>query len=168
MPRAFSDLILNRSVLATEIACLSSWKRDELWASGLPRWLRGEEFTCQCRRCRRCGLDPWVGKIPWRRKWQPTPVFLPGESHGQKNLADYSPWGHKSQTQPSDSSHTPELVELGSLQASSASAGCSGMPVLQPCTSFPATQFPRPFCFCSQKRKTLLSLITPRYWHQLM
>ena len=38
---------------------------------------------------------PWVGKIPWRREWQPTPVFLPGESHGQINLADYSPWGHK-------------------------------------------------------------------------
>ena len=41
------------------------------------------------------GFDPWVGKIPWRRKWPPTPVFLPGESHGQRSLADYSPWGHK-------------------------------------------------------------------------
>ena len=41
------------------------------------------------------GFIPWVGKIPWRRKWQPTPVFLPGESHGQRSLADYSPWGHK-------------------------------------------------------------------------
>ena len=38
---------------------------------------------------------PWVGKIPWRRAWQPTPVFLPGESHGQRNLAGYSPWSHK-------------------------------------------------------------------------
>ena len=44
----------------------------------------------------------WVGKIPWKRKWQPTPVFLPGESHGQRSLAGYSPWGHKSQTRPSD------------------------------------------------------------------
>ena len=51
-----------------------------------------------CLQCRRPGLDPWVGKIPWRRKWQPTPVFLPGESHGQRSLAGYSPWGHKSQT----------------------------------------------------------------------
>ena len=42
-----------------------------------------------------CGFDPWVGKIPWRRAWQPTPVFLPGEAHGQKNLAGYSPQGHK-------------------------------------------------------------------------
>ena len=40
-------------------------------------------------------LDPWVGKIPWRRAWQPTPVFLPGESHGQRSLVGYSPWGHK-------------------------------------------------------------------------
>ena len=39
------------------------------------------------------GLIPWVGKIPRRREWQPTPVFLPGESHGQRSLAGYSPWG---------------------------------------------------------------------------
>ena len=38
-------------------------------------------------------LDPWVGKIPWRREWHPTPVFLPGEFHGQRSLAGYSPWG---------------------------------------------------------------------------
>ena len=41
------------------------------------------------------GFDPWVGKIPWRRAWQPTPVFLPGESHGQRSLAGYSPWGRR-------------------------------------------------------------------------
>ena len=46
-------------------------------------------------KCRRPGFDSWVGKIPWRRARQPTPVFLPGESHGQRNLAGYSPWGHK-------------------------------------------------------------------------
>ena len=45
--------------------------------------------------CRRPGFDPWVGKIPWRRAWQRTPVFLPGEPHGQRNLVGYSPWGHK-------------------------------------------------------------------------
>ena len=44
---------------------------------GLPRWLKGEESACQCRRC---GFHPWVRKIPWRRKWQPTPVFLSGKS----------------------------------------------------------------------------------------
>ena len=40
-------------------------------------------------------MDPWVGKTPWRRAWQPTPAFLPGESHGQRSLEDYSPWDHK-------------------------------------------------------------------------
>ena len=40
-------------------------------------------------------VDPWVGKMPWRRAWQPSPVFLPGESHGQRSLARYSPWGRK-------------------------------------------------------------------------
>ena len=39
-------------------------------------------------------IDPWVWKIPWRRAWQPTPVFLSGEPHGQRSLAGYSPWGH--------------------------------------------------------------------------
>ena len=43
----------------------------------------------------RPGFDPWVGKIPWRRKWQPPPVLLPGESHGQRSLANYSPQGGK-------------------------------------------------------------------------
>ena len=49
------------------------------------------EPACQCRRCQRCRLDPWIRKIPWRRKWQPTLVFLPGESHGQRRLVCYSP-----------------------------------------------------------------------------
>ena len=53
----------------------------------------GKISACQCRRCRRCGLDPWVGRFPWRRKRQPTPGFLPGGSHGQRSLGGYSPWG---------------------------------------------------------------------------
>ena len=44
---------------------------------------------------KRCGFSPWVRKIPWRREWQPTPVVLPGEIHGQRSLVGYSPWGHK-------------------------------------------------------------------------
>ena len=59
---------------------------------GFPRWLSGKEFTWKCRRC---GFNPWVMKIPWRRKWQPTPVFLPAKSHGQRSLEGYSPWGCK-------------------------------------------------------------------------
>ena len=50
---------------------------------GIPRWHSGEEFFCQSRRHR---FDPWSGKIPWRRKWHPTPVFLPGKPQGQKSL----------------------------------------------------------------------------------
>ena len=46
----------------------------------------GKEPTCQCKRCYRCGFDPWVGKTPWRRKWQPTPVLLPWKSHGWRSL----------------------------------------------------------------------------------
>ena len=53
---------------------------------GLPRWRSGKESACQCRRLKRQGFDPWSRKIPWKRKWQPTPVFLPGKSHGQRSL----------------------------------------------------------------------------------
>ena len=51
----------------------------------------GKEPTGQSKRRKRLGFDPGVGKIPWRRAWQPTPVFLPGESHGQRSLVGYSP-----------------------------------------------------------------------------
>ena len=61
--------------------------------SGLPRWLSGKESACQCR------FNPWVGKIPWRREWQPTPVFLLVRSHGQWSLVGYRHMGlQKSQT----------------------------------------------------------------------
>ena len=50
---------------------------------------------CQCRRYKRCGIDPWVGKMPWRREWQPTSVFLPRKFHRQRSLEGYSPWGCK-------------------------------------------------------------------------
>ena len=65
--------------------------------SQLLRGLSGKEFACQCGSLKQRRFDPWVRKIPWRRKWQPTPVLLPGESHGQRSLAGYSPWGCKEQ-----------------------------------------------------------------------
>ena len=52
-------------------------------------------FCLQCLQCGRPGFNPWVRKSPWRRKWQPPPVFLSGESHSQRSLVGYSPWGHK-------------------------------------------------------------------------
>ena len=53
------------------------------------------------------GLDPWVRKIPWKRKWQPTPVFLPGESLGQRSLVGYSPWDQKELDMTEVTWHTP-------------------------------------------------------------
>ena len=55
-------------------------------------WLSGKESACQYRTH---GFNPWVRKIPWRRIWQPTAIFLPGESCGQRSLVGYSPWGLK-------------------------------------------------------------------------
>ena len=63
--------------------------------TGLPRWLSGKEPACQRRRHKRRRFLPRVGKIPWRRKWQPTPVLLSGKSHKQRSLVGYSPWGCK-------------------------------------------------------------------------
>ena len=59
-----------------------------------PGGASGKELACQCRRCKRHRVGPWVGKIPWRRARQPTPVFLPGESHGQRSPAGYCPQGY--------------------------------------------------------------------------
>ena len=83
-----------RAKWRSRVGILIKWEGDELTephifiecycVSG-----GGSESTCQCRRL---GFYPWVGKIFWRRKWQPTPVFLSGEFHGQRSLAGYSPW----------------------------------------------------------------------------
>ena len=69
---------------------------------GLPSSSDSKESACKCRRP---GFDPWVGKIPWRRKWQPTLVFLPGESYGQRSLAGYSPWGPKESDATNTNTH---------------------------------------------------------------
>ena len=72
-----------------------------IWSTGLcirvgfPGGAIGKEPTCQCRRPKRPGFNPWVKKIPWRREWLPTSVFLPGESHGQRSLVGYTPEGRK-------------------------------------------------------------------------
>ena len=55
----------------------------------------GKEPAWKCRTHKKCWFDLWVRIIPWKRAWQPTPVFLPGESRGQRSLAGYSPWGRK-------------------------------------------------------------------------
>ena len=78
------------------LVCCSPWSCKESDTTEQLNWTEdgasGKEPTChQRRRHKRLVFHPWVGKIPWRREWQPTPVFLPGESHGQRNLVGYSP-----------------------------------------------------------------------------
>ena len=94
------SLCLTLHILCSRLA----WLQEVLWrchAISLlldfalpmpPWWLIGKESFCQCRRH---GFNPWVGKISWRKEWQPTPVLLPGKSHGQRSLVGYRPWGHK-------------------------------------------------------------------------
>ena len=77
-----------------------------------PRWCSGKESSCQYRRHKRCEFDSRVGKIPWRRAWQPTPVFLPGESRGQSSLEGCSPWGCK---------------ELGTTEHTNTTQWCKGL-----------------------------------------
>ena len=78
----------------------------------------GKEPTCQCRRRKRLEFDPWVGKIPWRRAWQPTPVCLPGESHGRRSLEGYSPWSRRVGHDCRDLAHTVIFVLLLLLRVS--------------------------------------------------
>ena len=79
---------------------------------GFPGGASGKEHACQCRRCKRHGFYPKVGNIPWWRAWQLTPASLPGESHGQKSLVDYGPWGYKE----SDMTKTTQHVHVQGLK----------------------------------------------------
>ena len=77
------DLWLTKSLNIYKLINILLYRIQRL---GLPWWLRWQRF---CLQCRRPGFDPW------KREWQPTPVFLPGKSHGQRSLMGYSPWGRK-------------------------------------------------------------------------
>ena len=76
-----------------------------VYLSRLPGWRGSKELACQCRTHKRCGFDPWVGKIPWRRKCQLTAVFLPGKCHGCRSLVGCSPWGLK-ESDTTEHAHT--------------------------------------------------------------
>ena len=104
------DLVMWIYIISPLVYCLSPSKHQhEIWplfrsllyschlemSVGFPGGASGKEPSSQCRRCKRYGFDPWVRKMAWSRKWQPLPVFSPGESHGQKSLEGYNPWGHK-------------------------------------------------------------------------
>ena len=85
---------------------------QSLSREGFPGGASGKEPACKCKRCKTCGFDPWVRKIPWRRAGQPTPVFLSGEPHGQKSPVGYSPWGHKEGYDGSNLAHTLLFLEV--------------------------------------------------------
>ena len=78
-----------------------------------------------CLQCGRPKFDSWVGKIPWRRKWQPTPVFLPGEFHGQRSLESYTPWGRKESDTTKQLTHTQHTLLLYQVVLVSAEASFS-------------------------------------------
>ena len=94
---------------------------------GFPDGTSGKESACQCRRHKRCGFNPWVRKIPWRKKWQPTPVFLPGESYGQRSLAGYSPWGRKQSEMTEMTTHAWGTVYGASSQVVQAQVSATGI-----------------------------------------
>ena len=73
----------HESAISQQNSIRYTYRRD----LGLPGWCSGKESACQCRRHKRHRFDPWVGNIPWRRKWQLTSIFLPGKSHEQGSLA---------------------------------------------------------------------------------
>ena len=75
--------------------CASNIIRVNIVSWELPRWFSCKESTYYCGSHRRPRFNPWVWKIPWRRARQPTVVFLPGKSHGQRSLAWYGPWDHR-------------------------------------------------------------------------
>ena len=87
-----SQELISHLLVNSDISYKMQFLYRNIQCHGLPRW-------CQWLRTRlpvqRCGFDSWVGQIPWKRAWQPTPVFLPGESRGQRSLVGYSPWSHK-------------------------------------------------------------------------
>ena len=87
-----------------------------VYMCGLPRWHGGKESACQCKRRKRRGFDPCVRKIPWRRKWKPTLVSLPGKFHGQRSLVGYiQSIGSKRVRHDSAHTHTEYVCTTESL-----------------------------------------------------
>ena len=92
-----------------------TWTRiDELLEGHCRQWasLVAQQWRIRLQ-CKRPKFDHWIRNIPWRRAWQPTPVFLPGDSHGQRSLAGYSPWGRKESdmTEATEHQHSADNSE---------------------------------------------------------
>ena len=136
-----------RSSSCFAFACF--FTRVERFGCSFPSQV-GRGAACQCRGC---GFSPWVGKIPWCRKWRPTPVFLPEKSHGQRSLAGYSPWGCKETNTPETlSTPRPGDVQRGSQLTCDVRFSTSGAFQSLPasallrlqCVGLPAITCPRP------------------------
>ena len=97
-----------------------------------------EEPACQCKRQKRQDFNPWVGKIPWRRAWQPI-VFLPGESHGQRSLVGYSPWGCRELDITEATWHAHGHSPVGNFSLANVSESLASTQFVQiytPCSAF--------------------------------
>ena len=93
---AFSAYVMSPLINSTQYHHFRHWSENASKNRlGFPGVSSSKDPACQCWRHKRHWFHPWVMKIPWRRAWQPSPIFLPGEFHGQRSLAGYSPWGHK-------------------------------------------------------------------------
>ena len=92
--RLLQDIAYSSLNYTVSTCCASILYRMVCICQGFPDGASGKEPAYQCRRHKRCQFYPWVRKIPWRIMWEPTLVFLPGRSHGQRSLMGYSPWGH--------------------------------------------------------------------------
>ena len=87
----FCVCFVSVSLISEFFSFIQRWKEIHLiflWASLVAQMTKNPPTMCET------WVDPWIGKIPWRRSWQPTPVSLPGESYRQKRMAGYSPWDH--------------------------------------------------------------------------
>ena len=80
-----TQVIFDNIKLINNLKIMREFKMPN-YAKGLPKWLQWERIHLPKQETQRYGFDPWVRKIPWKKKWQPIPVFLPGESHGQRSL----------------------------------------------------------------------------------
>ena len=102
--RILKDILNLRWVLNSIAKCPYKEKGERERREGyqVAQWHR---VYLKYRRCRGCKFDPWVEEIPWGRKWQPTPVCMPGKSHGQRSLMGYSLWDHN-ESDPAEHMHT--------------------------------------------------------------
>ena len=135
--KSYMTQLLNTNMRTLSFLHQNKHKQNEIFffflvvliEQGFPGGASGKEPACQGRRHRRHQFDPWLGEIPWRREWQPTPIFLSGESHGQRSLEGYSPWGCKeSDTAEHSLTHSSQGPPTHhSLALSTASEGVSSL-----------------------------------------